>query len=326
MELWLCFVSLLPLFLVDGAWPETPGAATASPDPQLRGSQQNEEAAAAAKWESILRIRYLNSLSNGDNDTAFYGMNKFSNLFPEEFRTIYLQSQPSKVPKFTPEVRVEETEKPLPAKFDWRDRGVVTQVRNQGVCGGCWAFSAVGIIESVNAIKKNVLEELSIQQVIDCSYFNSGCRGGSPLDALGWMNQTGVKLVRDSEYRFKAETGLCRYFSRADFGVSIKDYAGYGLSDQEDTMKKMLLEWGPLAVIVDAASWQDYLGGIIQYHCYSGESNHAVIVTGYDTTGSIPFWIVRNSWGSDWGINGYVHIKMGSNVCGIADEVSAAFL
>ncbi|XP_003221753.2 cathepsin O [Anolis carolinensis] len=318
MELWLCFIFLLPFSLVHGA-------DRASFSRHFRSSQQ-EEKEEAAKWESILRIRRLNSLSNGDNTTAFYGMNQFSHLFPEEFRAIYLQSKSSKVPKFTPEVRVEEIDKPLPAKFDWRDKGIVTKVRNQGVCGGCWAFSVVGIIESVHAIKRNVLEELSVQQVIDCSYINSGCRGGSPVGALGWINQTRVKLVRDSEYHFQAETGLCRYFSRADFGVSIKGYAAYDLSDQEDKMKKLLLEWGPLAVVVDAASWQDYLGGIIQYHCSSGEPNHAVLITGYDTTGSIPFWIVKNSWGPAWGIDGYVRIKIGSNVCGIADEVSAAFL
>ncbi|KAJ7326862.1 hypothetical protein JRQ81_016621 [Phrynocephalus forsythii] len=280
----------------------------------------------AALRESIKRIKNLNSFSSGDNITAVYGINQFSHLCPEEFKAIYLQAISSKVPKYNQKGRLEGTAKPLPAKFDWRDKKVVTQVRNQETCGGCWAFSVVGGIESAYAIKRNVLEELSVQQVIDCSYNNVGCQGGSTVAALSWLNQTRVKLVRDAEYLFKAETGLCHYFSRSDFGVSITDYAAYNLSGQEGKMMKMLLQWGPLAVVVDAVSWQDYLGGIIQHHCSSGEANHAVIITGYDTTGSIPYWIVRNSWGRTWGIDGYAHIKIGSNICGIADEVSAVFV
>uniref|UniRef100_A0A670J988 Cathepsin O n=1 Tax=Podarcis muralis TaxID=64176 RepID=A0A670J988_PODMU len=238
----------------------------------------------------------------------------------------YLQSRLFKVPKYVPGASLEGTDAPLPAKFDWRDKNVVTSVRNQEACGGCWAFSVVSAVESAYAIKGNVLENLSVQQVIDCSYENKGCSGGSTVTALSWLNQTRVKLVRDAEYSFKAETGMCHYFSRSDFGVSVTGYTSYDLSGHEDEMMRMLVKYGPLPVIVDAISWQDYLGGIIQYHCSSGEANHAVIVTGYDTTGSIPYWIVRNSWGTSWGIDGYVRIKIGSNICGIADEVSAVFV
>ncbi|NWH72252.1 CATO protein, partial [Piaya cayana] len=186
-------------------------------------------------------------------------------------------------------------------------------------CGGCWAFSVVGGIESAYAIKGNNLEELSVQQVIDCSYNNYGCNGGSTVSALSWLNQTKVKLVRDSEYNFKAQTGLCHYFGHSEFGVSITGFAAYDFSGQEEEMMRMLVNWGPLAVTVDAVSWQDYLGGIIQYHCSSGRANHAVLITGFDRTGDIPYWIVQNSWGPMWGIDGYVHVKIGSNVCGKSD-------
>lgn len=91
-------------------------------------------------------------------------------------------------------------------------------------------------------------------------------------------------------------------------------------------MAKALLTFGPLIVIVDAVSWQDYLGGIIQYHCSSGEANHAVLITGFDKTGGTPYWILRNSWGSSWGVDGYAYVKMGGNICGIADSVSVVFV
>ncbi|KAM7168683.1 cathepsin O isoform 3-T3 [Macrochelys suwanniensis] len=221
----------------------------------------------AALRESIKRIRSLNSLSD-DNMTAFYGINQFSHLFPEDFKAIYLRSRPYRVPIYTEVLKKKKT--PLPTKFDWRDKNVVTQVRNQ--------------------------------------------------------QTTQVKLVKDSEYTFKAQTGLCHYFQPSDVGVSIMGYAAYDFSGQEDEMMKKLVNCGPLAVTVDAVSWQDYLGGIIQYHCSSGKANHAVLITGFDRTGSIPYWIVRNSWGHTWGIDGYAHIKIGSNVCGIADSVSSVFV
>uniref|UniRef100_A0A7N4PZD2 Cathepsin O n=1 Tax=Sarcophilus harrisii TaxID=9305 RepID=A0A7N4PZD2_SARHA len=239
---------------------------------------------------------------------------------------IYLRSKPSQLPLYHKELKMPATHMPLPIRFDWRDKNVVTKVRNQQMCGGCWAFSVVGGIESAYAIKGESLEDLSVQQVIDCSYNNFGCSGGSTVNALNWLNKTQVRLVRDSEYSFKAQTGLCHYFSGSHAGVSIKGYSSYDFSDKEDEMAKVLLAYGPLAVIVDAISWQDYLGGIIQHHCSSGEANHAVLITGFDKTGNTPYWIVRNSWGTSWGVDGYAFVKMGANICGIADSVSAVFV
>uniref|UniRef100_A0A8D1TTU9 Cathepsin O n=1 Tax=Sus scrofa TaxID=9823 RepID=A0A8D1TTU9_PIG len=280
----------------------------------------------AAFRESLHRHRYLNSLFSHENSTAIYGINQFSYLFPEEFKAIYLRSKPSRFPRFPAEEQTFISNISLPLRFDWRDKHVVTSVRNQQTCGGCWAFSVVSAVESACAIKGQPLEVLSVQQVIDCSYNNYGCNGGSTLNALYWLNKTQVKVVSDSEYPFKAQNGLCHYFSCSHSGVSIKDYSAYDFSGQEDEMAKTLLTLGPLIVIVDAVSWQDYLGGIIQHHCSSGEANHAVLVTGFDKTGSTPYWIVRNSWGSAWGIDGYALVKMGGNICGIADSVSAVFV
>ncbi|NXR08252.1 CATO protein, partial [Semnornis frantzii] len=133
------------------------------------GGDQKKEEAAAAFRESAKRIRLLSS-SSKDNATAFYGINQFSHLLPEEFKAIYLRSIPHKLPRYIKVPR--RNKKPLPKKFDWRDKKVIAEVRNQQTCGGCWAFSIVGSIESAYAIKRNNLEELSVQQVIDCSYNN----------------------------------------------------------------------------------------------------------------------------------------------------------
>ncbi|XP_045654718.1 cathepsin O isoform X2 [Ursus americanus] len=318
-RLWLlccCFCC----FCCCGSHSADPRAAFSATEPRSRERQ------AAAFRESLSRHRYLNSVFPRENSSAIYGINQFSYLFPEEFKAIYLRSKSSRLPRYRAEVQTSIPNVSLPLRFDWRDKRVVTQVRNQQTCGGCWAFSVVGAVESAYAIKGEPLEALSVQQVIDCSYNNYGCSGGSTVSALHWLNKTQVKLVRDSEYPFKAQNGLCHYFSDSHPGFSIKGYSAYDFSDQEDEMTKALLTFGPLVVVVDAVSWQDYLGGIIQHHCSSGEANHAVLITGFDKIGSTPYWIVRNSWGSSWGVDGYARVKMGGNICGIADSVSAVFV
>ncbi|XP_043564744.1 cathepsin O isoform X1 [Chiloscyllium plagiosum] len=278
--------------------------------------------------ESIRRHYSLNLISSiflNESGFATFGINQFSDIPPQVFRATYLSSRSVQLPKYISVFK--DTKRPaLPPKFDWRDKNVVTPVQNQQSCGGCWAFSIVESIESLCAIKEGHLKLLSAQEVIDCSYRDAGCKGGSPINALMWLNESKAKLVKESEYPFSAKTGMCHYFSKSTFGVAIKDYKAYNFRYNEDIMMEKLLEWGPLVVVVDAVSWQDYLGGIIQHHCSQGKSNHAVVITGYDTTGDIPYWIVRNSWGTKWGIDGYVYIKMGRNICGIADSVAVAFV
>ncbi|XP_072899130.1 cathepsin O-like isoform X1 [Hemitrygon akajei] len=278
--------------------------------------------------ENIQRHYSMNlissNLSSGSN-SAIYGINQFSDISPEVFRAKYLGSKPMPLPKFISLLK--DSKKPaLPSKFDWRDKNVVNSVRNQGSCGGCWAFSVVESIESAVAIKSGKLKTLSAQEVIDCSYKDAGCSGGSPVSALKWLNQSKARLVEESIYPFTAKTGTCHYFPKSTFGVSIRNYRAYSFRYNEEELMQKLLEWGPLVAVVDAVSWQDYLGGIIQHHCSHEEPNHAVVITGYDKTGDIPYWIIRNSWGTSWGINGYVYVKMGKNVCGIADSIAVGIV
>ncbi|CAG5989004.1 cathepsin O [Menidia menidia] len=270
--------------------------------------------------DAALRHVYLNSFST-EPQSAKYGMNQFSDLSQKEFSDLYLRATSDGAPVFSGLSR-----RGLPAKFDWREKAVVAPVQDQLACGSCWAFSVVGAIQSASAIRGSQLEQLSVQQVVDCSFRDAGCNGGSISQALTWLKQTKVKLVTQSEYPYKAKTGICHFFSQSHDGVVMKNFTVHDFSGQEEAMMGQLVERGPLAAIVDAVSWQDYLGGIIQHHCSSQWSNHAVLIVGYDTTGQIPFWIVQNSWGTTWGNKGYVYIKIGGNICGIADSVAAVFL
>ncbi|XP_068596757.1 cathepsin O [Brachionichthys hirsutus] len=269
---------------------------------------------------AIKRHAYLNSFSSAPQ-SAKYGINQFSDLSQQEFRDLYLQASADQAPLFSG-LKKER----LPATFDWRDRAVVAPITDQKACGSCWAFSVVHAVQSVHAIDSSQLVELSVQQVLDCSYQNKGCNGGSPVQTLIWLKQTRMKLVPEEAYAYKAKTGICRFFSQSHGGVALNNFTARDFSDQEEAMMGQLFEHGPLTAVVDAVSWQDYQGGIIQHHCSSQYSNHAVLIVGYNTAGSIPYWIVQNSWGTSWGNEGYVYIKIGGNVCGIADSVATVFL
>ncbi|XP_051920866.1 cathepsin O-like isoform X2 [Hippocampus zosterae] len=264
-----------------------------------------------ASWDE--ELKHLNSVA-GDF-TPFGGR---SDLV---YKDLYLRAIPEHAPPF-----FGSKTKEMPAKFDWRDRAVVAPVQNQQACGSCWAFSVVGAMQAAKAIAGMPLEELSVQQVIDCCFQNGGCNGGSPTKALLWLQRTRMNLVPQSEYPYKAKNGMCHFFSHPKVGVALRNFTTFDFSGQEEAMKAELVERGPLSAVVDAVSWQDYLGGIIQHHCSSHWPNHAVLVVGYDATGEIPFWIVQNSWGTDWGNEGYVYVKLGSNLCGIADSVAAVLV
>ncbi|CAJ1059048.1 cathepsin O [Xyrichtys novacula] len=229
---------------------------------------------------SVKRHAHLNNLTTAPQ-SAQYGINKFSDLSQEEFKDLYLHASADRAPPYSGPKAAG-----LPAKFDWREKKVVAPVQDQLACGSCWAFSVVGAMQSVHAIGGSPLTPLSVQQVLDCSYQNKGCNGGSPVRALNWLKRTRLKLVPQTEYPYKAKTGMCHFFPQSHGEVALKNFTAQDFSGQEEAMMGQLVEKGPLAAIVDAVSWQDYLGGIIQHHCSSQWSNHAVLVVGYDTTGT----------------------------------------
>ncbi|XP_021179440.2 cathepsin O isoform X2 [Fundulus heteroclitus] len=172
--------------------------------------------------KAAVRHLHLNSFST-ESQSATYGINQFADLSQMEFRDVYLRAESSsRAPGFAGLTRTG-----LPARFDWRDKGVVAPVQNQLACGSCWAFSTVGAVQSVRAMGGLQLEQLSVQQVLDCSWENQGCNGGSPSRALAWLKQTRVKLVRASEYPYKAETGACHFFSQSHEGVAVKNFTLY---------------------------------------------------------------------------------------------------
>jgi cathepsin F len=262
---------------------------------------------------------------NAQNPNAEFGLTKFSDLSVEEFKTM-LGYVPS---GNTYDVGVLPTGSiTAPQTFDWRKQNMVTPVKDQGQCGSCWAFSVTENIESVyclgNKIDCTTLAPLSPQEIVDCDTVDAGCDGGDPPTAYQFVIQEGG-MEDDSDYPYTAQDGTCN-FQGSDVKVKISSWKYATQNSDETTMMNNLINWGPLSICVDAEPWQDYTGGVLMAADCDTSLDHCVQLVGYDMTASTPFWIVRNSWGLDWGENGYIRLQYGQDTCGCADEATCSVL
>jgi len=254
-----------------------------------------------------------------ETGSARYGVTQFMDLTPDEFRANYLmpkelhsnfQADPSKVMKPLPKVT-------LPDSFDWSSKGGVTPVKDQGQCGSCWAFSATETIESFHIIAGKSMTILSPQQIVDCDTDCYGCNGGWTQNAFNYVhNAGGIDTL--ASYPYTAQDGTCAW-NPANSGAKVDSWSFVTQNDDENAMQNSLYQTGPLSVCVDASSWQFYQGGVIQ-QC-GQQVDHCVQVTGFQTMTGIPAWNVRNSWGTGWGVNGYLYVARGNNVCAIGSCV-----
>ncbi|XP_063622456.1 procathepsin L-like [Cydia splendana] len=213
-----------------------------------------------------------------------------------------------------------------PATVDWRQRGVVTDVKDQKQCGSCWAFSATGALEGQTAIKTKRLVSLSEQNLIDCctnKYGNNGCNGGWMNSAFQYIKDNGG-ISGDASYPYQADQQQCRYNSRNAAATC----TGYVSIPQGDEGKLMdaVATIGPIAVAIDAPNtFQQYAEGVYyEQTCRTNSPDHAVLVVGYgtDPRGG-DYWLVKNSWGKSWGLDGYIKMARNrGNHCGIASVAS----
>jgi len=218
---------------------------------------------------------------------------------------------------------VEYIEEPTvrgPATFDWRTKGGVTGVKNQGQCGSCWAFSATENIESVYHLAGHPMPTLSPQQIVDCDKDCYGCGGGWPYRAMNYVAHAGGQDSEQS-YPYEARNGACRY-KPASVAAKIKSYKA--IPKNEQNIRDSLATISPFSICVDASHWSSYRGGVMRSTQCGRSTDHCVQLVGYDTTASVPYWIVRNSWGTGWGIQGYIQLEMYKDTCAMADNVITA--
>jgi len=252
-------------------------------------------------------------MRNSQNLTFTLGPNQFTDLTNEEFRAMVLGRVTSNRGSPVPE-DVDLTN--VPNDVDWRSKGAVQKVKDQGQCGSCWAFSATAAIESINFIVNKTLPNLAEQQLVDCDTEESGCNGGMESDAIEWIARNGGQCA-EADYPYTARDGSCKTSCTPIAGVtSVKRFSG------EPALASNLVNQ-PCTVAVDAGSsdWQSYSGGVYAGHC-GKQLNHAILAVGYTDA----YWIVKNSWGTRWGAQGYIFMKRGSNICGVASEPSYPIL
>ena len=215
----------------------------------------------------------------------------------------------------------------LPASVDWRSMGVVTPVKNQGNCGSCWAFSTAAAMESHWAIvTKQGLPSLSEQQLVDCAgnFNNNGCDGGLPSQAFQYIQQAGG-LTTETQYPYTAVDGKCK--TNVTFAAFARGGAHNITYLDEYGLQEAIAFNGPVSVAFQViAGFKNYNGGVYSNPACSPlpeNVNHAVLAVGYATTAAgQDYYIIKNSWGASWGVDGYFWMQRGVNMCGVADCAS----
>ncbi|KAK0424046.1 hypothetical protein QR680_008470 [Steinernema hermaphroditum] len=292
---------------------------------KVYATPQEEARRFAIFVENLRRAEERTSLEKG---SAVFGVDPFADLSRDEFRRTRLMDKTllaqkkALASKEAPEQAYELGD--IPTSFDWRKHHAITAVKNQGGCGSCWAFSTAANIESVFAVKKGKLFSLSEQQIVDCATDQEGCGGGWPIQAMADVKHMGG-LEPERDYGYRGVDERCR-FNKTEVVVQIND--AVSLSKDEQKIAAYLVKHGGVSVAFNAEdSIMGYTSGIVKLSpeaCNPETPDHAVLLVGYGTEKGVPFWIVKNSWGADWGENGYFRIFRGANTCGIADNAVSA--
>jgi len=238
---------------------------------------------------------------NSGNSSSTKGINRFSDLTQVEFER-------SMLGYVSRGKATEAVSGQFVGDVDWRTKGALTPIKDQKQCGSCWAFSSTGGLEGAEFISAGSVVSLSEQALVDCSgsYGNQGCNGGLMDNAFKFVKAKGIPT--ESSYPYTAKDGSCKSFTSQTKLSSFTD-----VTDLETALVQQ-----PISVAVDATKWSPYEGGV--FKCSGRVSlDHGVLLVGSYSE----YWVVKNSWGSSWGENGFIRLSKasGSN-CGITQAAS----
>lgn len=299
--------------------------------------------------EEVLRLKnFQDTLQtiakhNSDPERSWtMGVNQFSDMSDEEFDQKVLMAPQDCSATHRSGIKANLSDVPnLPASMDWREKGVISEVKNQGHCGSCWTFSTVGCLEAHMAIKYDAWQapRLSEQQLVDCAqaFDNHGCSGGLPSHAFQYIQSAGG-LSTEFSYPYHAKDGTCAFnstgplapgspFEPLSAGVGAVVPGGSVNISQGDeaSLQYYIATKGPVSVAFQVASdFRHYSTGVYSSTvCKNGpgDVNHAVLAIGYgtDPSSSKKYWTIKNSWDYTWGNEGFFKIEAFKNMCGVAN-------
>ncbi|GFS29383.1 granulin repeat cysteine protease family protein [Actinidia rufa] len=265
-------------------------------------------------------LRIIDNHNADANRSYSLGLNRFADLTDEEYRSTYLGF------KSGPKAKVSNRYVPkvgdvLPNYVDWRTVGAVVGVKDQGLCSSCWAFSAVAAVEGINKIVTGDLISLSEQELVDCgrTQRTRGCNRGYMDDGFQFIIDNGGINTEDN-YPYTAQDGQCNLYLKNQKYVTIDDYEQ--LPANNELAMQYAVAYQPISVGLESegGKFKLYTSGIYTGYCGTA-IDHGVTIVGYGTERGMDYWIVKNSWGTNWGENGYIRIQRnigGAGKCGIA--------
>ena len=275
---------------------------------------------------TIFRENFHNIIThNADRSQNFtMGVNQFTDLTPEEFKAQMIRGLKAPVGSFGCGT-FSNSASGAPASFDWRTKGAVTTVKDQGQCGSCWTFSSTGAMEGAWAIAKGQLIDLAEQELVDCAglkYGSMGCNGGQMEGAFKFIIENGQCAA--SSYPYTAKDGSCHSCTAVAHASSC-----YDVKPNDQLSLKAAVAKQPVAVAIEADTkyFQSYSSGVLTSSSCGTSLDHGVLAVGYGEENGQKYWLVKNSWGTSWGDKGYVKIGRSEStndagICGIAMDPS----
>ncbi|CAG2107411.1 unnamed protein product [Medioppia subpectinata] len=257
-------------------------------------------------------------------ETHEMGVNQFADMSDAEYQSMFVMPDPTVQKPEPADAYIAEPEalSSVPQSLDWRQKGKVTPVKNQGGCGSCWAFSVIGGIESAYAVKQNKNNlDLSEEQLVDC--MNSKCGGQWIYDGYKYVIAHGVE--NEAQYPYSAGSGhynQCQEKASAPH-THIKGYKslGKGISEShplatDQEIMAAIEANGPISMMFNANgdAFRNYKTGVITQNDMGWTGSHAVVIVGWGTEGGHDYWIIKNSWGATWGDHGYFKMVRGQNL------------